>query len=97
MLTRDISGEMSLSYLCPLHGPASRSLRAVRIVQHSSIVASCSDAEVRGGAGIFSHMREALVVEVVSFGERGVKQGEMPIANWHTGLNEIMARDARAV
>ena len=42
-------------------------------------------------------MREALVVEVVSFGERGVKQGEMPIANWHTGLNEIMARDARAV
>jgi len=45
----------------------------------------------------FSHVREAFVVEVVRFGERGVKQGEMPVGNWHADLNEIMACDAHAV
>ena len=44
-------------------------------------VSNCSDAEVRGVQECFSRVREAFVVEVVRFGERGVKQGEMPIGN----------------
>ena len=44
----------------------------------------------------FSRVWEAFVVEVVGFGERGAKQGEMPVGNWRANLNEIMARDARA-
>ena len=45
----------------------------------------------------FSHVREAFVFEVVRFGERGAKQGEVPVGNWHADLNEIMARHARVV
>ena len=43
------------------------------------LVACCSNAEAWEGAGIFFRVREVLVVEVVTFGERGVKQGEMPL------------------
>ena len=36
-------------------------------------VANSSDAEVRGGAGIFSRVQEVFVVKVVRFDERGAK------------------------
>ena len=36
-------------------------------------VVNCNDAEVRGDAGIFSHVQEAFVVKVVRFDERGAK------------------------
>ena len=45
----------------------------------------------------FSHVREAFLVEMVRFGERGVKQGEMPVGNYHADLNALMVSDARAV
>ena len=45
----------------------------------------------------FSCVWEAFVIEVVRFGERGVKQGEMLVGNWRADLNAIMARDACAV
>ena len=45
----------------------------------------------------YSCVLEAFVVEVVRFGERGVKQGEMPVGNWHADLNALMACDMRAV
>ena len=43
----------------------------------------------------FSGVWEAFVVQVVRFGERGAKQGEVPVGNWRTDLNEIMAYDAQ--
>ena len=45
----------------------------------------------------FSRVLEAFVVEVVTFGERIVKQGEMLVGNWRADLNALMAHDARAV
>ena len=46
---------------------------------------------------IFSHVWERFVVEVVMFGERGAKQVEMLVGNWHADLNEIMAYDSWVV
>ena len=43
----------------------------------------------------FSREREAFVVNVVRFDEQGAKQGEVPVGNWRTDLNEIMAYDAQ--
>ena len=34
---------------------------------------------------------------MVRFGERGVKKGDLPVANWRTDLNEMMVRDAWVV
>ena len=33
------------------------------------------------------------MVKVVRFGERGVKQGELPVGNWRADFNKIMTRD----
>ena len=44
-----------------------------------------------------SRVPEVFVVKVVRFGERDVKQGEVPVGNWCADLNEIMAHDARVV
>ena len=68
VLTRDIPGEMRLWLLTSVARPRiTRFEYSLSDAARLCLVANCIDTEVRGGAGIFSCVREVLVVKVVSF------------------------------
>ena len=57
------------------------------------LLVNCGDAEVRGCVGLFFPYVGGVCGRS---GEQGEKYGEVPVEDWCTDLNEIMARDVRA-